>query len=52
MDQLINSEAEYQAALEKLEALKLIHPAEGSEDADELDLLTFLIASYERHRDD
>ncbi|MFT5904975.1 MAG: antitoxin component HigA of HigAB toxin-antitoxin module [Cryomorphaceae bacterium] len=49
MQQLINSETEYQDALEQLEVLMLANPEEGSAEADELELLVYLIASYERH---
>ncbi len=49
MKQLINTESEHQEALEKLEALILANPDEGSAEADELNLWVYLIASYERH---
>jgi antitoxin component HigA of HigAB toxin-antitoxin module len=49
MKQLINTETEYREALEKLETLMLANPEEGSVEADELNLLVYLISSYERH---
>jgi antitoxin component HigA of HigAB toxin-antitoxin module len=49
MKQLINTETEYQEALEKLEALMLANPDERSAEADELNLLIYLITSYELH---
>jgi|GEM_PF-6132076 len=52
MKQLINTETEYQDALEMREALMLLNPEEGSVEADELNLLVYLIASYERHTTD
>lgn len=52
MEQLINTDSEYEAALKTLEALKLTNPAKDTEEADEIDLLAYLIASYERHTAD
>ena len=52
MNQLINSESEYQEATEKLKSLRESQPEKGSEEADELELIEYLIACYERHTAD
>jgi HTH-type transcriptional regulator/antitoxin HigA len=48
MNKLIKTEAEHADALERLSALMDAHPAEGSKEADELELLGHLIEQYEQ----
>ncbi len=47
MKKLIKTETDYEEALARLEQLMLANPDEGTEDADELDLLACLIEIYE-----
>lgn len=47
MKKLIKTETDHDEALEKLETLMLANPAEGTPDADELELLAHLIEVYE-----
>ncbi|MFC5050830.1 ImmA/IrrE family metallo-endopeptidase [Rubritalea spongiae] len=47
MNKLIKTESDYEEAMEKLHALMLANPDEGTAEADELDLLAHLIEVYE-----
>ncbi len=47
MKKLINTEIEYDEAMERLEKLMLANPDEGTADADELERLACLIEDYE-----
>ena len=47
MNKVIKNDAEYQKALERLEALMLGDPKQGSKQADELEVLTLLVEKYE-----
>ena len=48
MIKLIKNEQDYHAALEQVEKLVSMNPAAGTQAADELELLAFLIESYEK----
>lgn len=48
MNKVIKSDTDYEAALSRIDKLVDVDPAEGSSEADELDLLVLLVQDYEK----